>query len=806
MPGIRLNPSFSIIHTGAGVVLRSDLGSFQLYGSDARVFTTAIVPLLDGSRDRDAIADALVGYSRRSILALLDHLTKDGILEIDLTTDTRWRGQEEFLSKWPRSEESTERLRRGRILIAGLEPWGATAAIELAASGVGTLRLLDDGRVGQDDLLSVRRWSGRHLERPRGEAVAEVLAEVSPWCHVTPSSLMLTETGQLALEDTGWDLVIGTGTRDQLQLFQSLARFAHAHTIPSVFGYIDGLEAVVGPAVLPGRTACWNCVRLRRLANSGDPKIAHALQESLLAGHHRAGLHTYLAPMAPLVGHLIALEALKLVSRYTPSHLVGRILVQDLITMESTSHVVIRMPWCDVCGGSSAGGMLPGGAVLGGGTVGMGQEGVRRLEKAKDPGELRRSMAGWIDSRTGVIRDLIFPAPEAAAPELPVTCAAVLSSYTEGAYVSRKLENTSGKGLNHVEAMIAAVGEAIERYSAARCRPADLRRATRDELREDVLDPRQLGLYEDAQYASPGFPFARFDSGRPMAWTRGCWLDTGLPVWVPALLAYRNLRVRREENFCQVTSNGLAAGADFDDAAMRALLELVERDAFMVTWLARRPGRRLLVDDTLDAGTREVLRQLRERGADAEVFLLDAGVRIPVVACVGLGDGRRWPGAHVGLGAHLDPHTAVRKAVFELAHTGPYISRLISDRTHRIPRTPEQVHTPVDHALYYAPAARARTIAFLSKAPGHPVPLAELETPEDVSLAACVRRLTEVGARVAAVDVTSPDVAGSPFRVVRALGVNLQPIDFGFDRRRRACRRLESMSTHGVNPHPHPLA
>jgi len=354
--------------------------------------------------------------------------------------------------------------------------------------------------------------------------------------------------------------------------------------------------------------------------------------------------------------------------------------------------------------------------------------------------------------------------------------------------------------------MIAAVGEAIERYSAARYRPADLRRAARDELSEDVLDPRQIGLYEDAQYATPGFPFARFDSGRPMVWARGCWLDTGLPVWVPALLAYRNFRVRHKENFCQVTTNGLAAGIDFDDAAMRALLELVERDAFMVTWLARRPGRRLLVDDSLDPGTREVLRQLRALGTDTELFLLDAGVRIPVVACVGLGDGRRWPGVHVGLGAHLDPLTAVRKAIFELAHTGPYISRLISEGTHRIPRTPKQVRTPVDHPLYYAPATRARTIAFLNKAPGPPVSLSELEAAKYLSLTECVRRLTEVGARVAAVDVTSPDVAGSPFRVVRALGVNLQPIDFGFDRRRRICQRLESMLTCGVNPHPHPLA
>ena len=36
------------------------------------------------------------------------------------------------------------------------------------------------------------------------------------------------------------------------------------------------------------------------------------------------------------------------------------------------------------------------------------------------------------------------------------------------------------------------------------------------------------------------------------------------------------------------TSNGLAAGPDRESALAAALLELVERDAFMLTWNTRR--------------------------------------------------------------------------------------------------------------------------------------------------------------------------------------------------------------------------
>ena len=64
MPSIRLSRSASITPTDVGVLLRSDLGAFQLTGSDVGAFLERMVPLLDGSRDREAIVEALADYSR----------------------------------------------------------------------------------------------------------------------------------------------------------------------------------------------------------------------------------------------------------------------------------------------------------------------------------------------------------------------------------------------------------------------------------------------------------------------------------------------------------------------------------------------------------------------------------------------------------------------------------------------------------------------------------------------------------------------------------------------------------------------
>ena len=62
MPRIRRNPSAALTPTGQGLSIRSDLGAFQLTGADAGVFFEHVAPLLDGTRDREAVIAGLPGY------------------------------------------------------------------------------------------------------------------------------------------------------------------------------------------------------------------------------------------------------------------------------------------------------------------------------------------------------------------------------------------------------------------------------------------------------------------------------------------------------------------------------------------------------------------------------------------------------------------------------------------------------------------------------------------------------------------------------------------------------------------------
>jgi ribosomal protein S12 methylthiotransferase accessory factor len=126
--------------------------------------------------------------------------------------------------------------------------------------------------------------------------------------------------------------------------------------------------------------------------------------------------------------------------------------------------------------------------------------------------------------------------------------------------------------------------------------------------------------------------------------------------------------------------------------------------------------------------------------------------------------------------------------------------------SNRIPARPDEVRTLTDHALYYAPAERAQACEFLRRGDQIAIPLGDLAEPREISLDACLAGLKTAGIRVAVKDLTSPDVAASPFRVARALGPDIQPIDFGFELRRLGNPRLQARLAGPLNPHPHPVA
>lgn len=575
------------------------------------------------------------------------------------------------------------------------------------------------------------------------------------------------------------DLAIGLREGSDDHGLQAFISWAHVAGVPSLCVDLRENEFLIGPLTLPGRAGCGRCAFARLTAAAAT---AERRTGQILAPHEVAG-----------VAGPVLVREVRAIIRDGPerSQLLDHILCIDVETLDASLHKVIPLPRCSICGGAAAFPPLV-------------QEPLQ-LSPEDSPEVVLGAFAGWVDQLTGVISNLYLEPPGDLGVDLPIIATAAPPHIMEEDGSLQPLSLGWGKGLTVSGAVISAVGEAIERYAASLPDSERVIWERPDDLGCEFLDPRDFAFYTDAQYEREDFPYVRFDPGIRHPWILGKWLSNGAPVWVPAVFAFLSFTLWPEHLICQGTSNGLAAAADEEEAALRATLELVERDAFMVAWLTAARGRRVELDDTLDPLLRRVLDGIEAFGATVEVYLLTTGVCGTTILCLALGDGDEYPGAVIGLATDLDSRAALRQAILELGQTGPFLRRTMRSNTITAPDDPSAVREMLQHAAYYFPRERATAFSRLRNSDA---PLALREFPEAAptrSLTNCASQLDAAGVRVALVNVTSADVATGPFCVVRAVSPDLQPISYGYGLERSLVERIGTLKLASDIPAIHPI-
>src|SRR5262249_24268854 len=131
----------------------------------------------------------------------------------------------------------------------------------------------------------------------------------------------------------------------------------------------------------------------------------------------------------------------------------------------------------------------------------------------------------------------------------------------------RILQTSNGKGLEHTDAKVSALMEAIEEWHAEH--PVlEVRRCSFAALRaegEPALSPQGID----------GCPRGNRTTVRQVLdWIEGKELHSGTRTWLPAYAAY----YQRHQPY-HFSYNGLASGNHVVEATLHALYEVIERDA-----------------------------------------------------------------------------------------------------------------------------------------------------------------------------------------------------------------------------------
>lgn len=421
------------------------------------------------------------------------------------------------------------------------------------------------------------------------------------------------------------------------------------------------------------------------------------------------------------------------------------------------------------------------------------------------------SLLDVVSPRTGIMRSLTLRMKGADQPALPIIYEGWLShfDFRKGEPVER---GSCGKGLTEEAAMLGAIGEAVEHYCAGHPAMSELRRAAIGSMGDDALAPPQFVLYSEKQYQRENLGYWRWKPEDEIQWARMNALGSDSQDWIPAAFVYlSNASDQYQDLLCTPTSSGFAAGPDLNRAIRAALLELIERDAFMIAWLARTRAPEIELEGV--GGIIGEIRSTYERwGTAIRVYALPTDLPATVVLALALDQTGSGPAAIVGLGCEMSPREAVRKALFEICQMHEPLGRRHREGAAAKLNDYSDVKTLHEHAAYFFRRDHLHELDFLLESP----PKVRLGDLADHSSATVEEDLGTIEKGIAAAgycgfyrDLTTTDLQPYPIRVVRTLITEMQPISFGHGLERLGGKRLYErggVDEASLNPCPHPLA
>lgn len=578
--------------------------------------------------------------------------------------------------------------------------------------------------------------------------------------------------------------------------------------IPWLRGFVAFGEGIVGPLVYPGNSGCSQCADTRSLMAGRDRREMWRVRQ-LLA--EMGGIPSDVWASRAGVRHManvIAAEVRNIIPG-VQSRLVERVLFVDMKTLGCTSRSFLPDPQCPVCGKlpddskESAAIDLQSSPKLGGSYR------SRSLE------DLRSVLTGqYLDYRIGFLNGKMM---DLTSPFADVSVNLPVFGYDEA---------TAGRTHSYADSELTAIMEGLERYSGMA--PRGKRTVIRDSYRrlaDQALDPVTVGLYAKEQYERPGFPFTPFDPDQPLDWVWGYSFLRESPILVPQLLAYYSSSCA--QGFVYETSNGCALGGSLEEAIFYGIMEVVERDSFLLTWYAQLPLPRL---DPGSAGDMELDLMISRLRAVAgfELFLYDATMENGIPGIWALAKNTKGKGVNLvcAAAAHPDPVRAAKGAVHEISGmTMTLDGKFDANRTQyeQMFHDPSLVVEMGDHSMLYSLPQAEERLRFLldesrplrtfeeqfKRPPGH------ADLTDDLRQA--IQAFRSLGLDVIVVDQTTPELERNGLHCVKVLIPGMLPMTFGqhlirvegLDRVLNVPAQLgytkRPLRREQLNPHPHPF-
>jgi len=315
-----------------------------LSGNAIRDVFSRLLPLLDGEHTTEELIEKLDDLSQvETMNALIKKLGDLGILEDasdreyqELSPEQQEAYQNQMLffgiasrdSQEPNKARFQKALFESKLSIIGAGELASKTAAECARVGVSSVvgvNLTGEASIPSAPHRGIIETPGLALEDV--EAIKHQVAEHPP------------------------DLLVLALDRPEPAFLKCINSISIDCNVPLLHSQVNGAKGVVGPLVVPGKTACLMCHHLRVIRNY-DFYDEYVEWEKWIEGEGKQTRSpaATISPFTSIIAGLTAIEVVKRLSGFYEPELYGKFLTVNALTLEVSPHKVLRIPRCPSCG------------------------------------------------------------------------------------------------------------------------------------------------------------------------------------------------------------------------------------------------------------------------------------------------------------------------------------------------------------------------------------------------------------------------------------------------------------------------
>ncbi|MEU6564279.1 YcaO-like family protein [Nocardia nova] len=394
-----------------------------------------------------------------------------------------------------------------------------------------------------------------------------------------------------------------------------------------------------------------------------------------------------------------------------------------------------------------------------------------------------------------------------------------------------------GRGTRFRESDFTAVMEAFERMCGYPFDEHDFYDTSALPADAVRLGPAELGGYHESQLACPTSRIV--PAGRePDRWVEGLrFTEAPTRIFVPADVAFYNYEpahgldyhtarrdsaTRRDKHYVE-SSSGSAIGSSPAEAALHALLEVLERDAFLRFWYREDLVPGIDLGGSLTPACDELINRIDAAGYHTAALVLPSPAEVPVVAAFAVHRAGVFPYVMCTAGSGGDWDSALEAALWELVN----IVRNPTDRTESQIRsrlaTKWAIETIDDHIDFHLLPENGRAVVAKTRGPRIPLPILRarvIPSREHTATVSGAATIAGIGARLRGAGLDDPIFVDQGNAELGDLGLHAMkcivpgalPMTFGMSHLRvkglqtlRAIGRGDLVdSADRLEPHPFP--